>query len=151
MDDELDPRLVAALRDVPSAADGVRDAHIANAVAVADGSATFVYRRFPNRRGWLSSAAAAVVLLAVGTAVGRSTVDRSPTEPAPGTPTTTMPPKTGVGNCRFGEGSWGDVGWTRSVVIDDVPYVFVGRFDAIDILRDDSACTRVTSVDTPPK
>ena len=150
--DELDPRIVAALRDVAPASDDLRDAQIAAALGAGGGSVASDHHVYGNRSPWrrrMSSVAAAVVLLAVGTAYGRSSVHRSPTEPAPGASTTTVPPKTGTGKCVLEGGFWGDVGWTRSVTIAGVPYVFVGRDGAIDILRDDTACTRMTWVEVP--
>ena len=150
MDDELDPRIKAALRAVPPASDELREKQIATALDAIDGSTgrDRLGRGTSSRRQGLTYSAAAVVLLLVGVALGRSSVHPSPTEPAPGTPTTTLPPKTGVGKCVFGEGSWGDVGWRKSVIIEGVPYVFSGRDGAIDIVRDDESCTPIGWVDT---
>ena len=144
--EELDPRIVAAMRDIPPAGDDVREVHIATALGAAGGSSTVGHARTDRRGRWLSAAAAAVVLLAVGTAFGRSTVRPSPTEPAPGAPTTTVPPKTGAGKCEFTAGTLGDVGWVSEADISGVRYLFLSRDRAIDILRDDSSCTRVTSI-----
>lgn len=154
-EDGLDPRIEAAMRDVTPATDELRERHIANALGAADGPATSEDARFDHersgRRGRWMYSAAAVALLVVGVAFGRATAHRSPTEPTPGSPTTTLPPKTGVGKCVFGEGSWGDVGWRQSVIIAGVPYVFTGRDGAIDIVRDDTSCTPITWVDTSGK
>ena len=57
-DQQLDPRIVAALRDLPAASNAVRDAHIAEALAYVSPS---VSRRSPQR--WLAVAAALVVLV----------------------------------------------------------------------------------------
>ena len=57
-DEQLDPRIVAALRDLPAASNAVRDAHIAEALAYVTPS---VARRSPRR--WLAVAAALVVLV----------------------------------------------------------------------------------------
>lgn len=151
MDEEMDPRIEAALRDVAPAPHDVRESHIAAALGVLDGPGALGHGRAVRRGRWMYSAAAAIALLAVGAAFGRATAHRSPTEPMPGAPTTTLPPKTGVGKCVFGEGSWGDVGWRESVVIAGVPYVFSGLDGAIDIVRDDTSCTPITWVDTSGK
>ena len=57
-DEQLDPRIVAALRDLPAASNEIRDAHIAEALAYVSPS---VSRRSPRR--WLAVAAALVVLV----------------------------------------------------------------------------------------
>jgi hypothetical protein len=57
-DEQLDPRIVAALRDLPAASNEIRDAHIAEALAYVSPS---VARRSPRR--WLAVAAALVVLV----------------------------------------------------------------------------------------
>lgn len=67
--DDLDPRIVALLRDVPLSSSEVRDAHITSALAELQvGSA----RKKPL---WLGIAAASVVLLAGGAIAGRITAN----------------------------------------------------------------------------
>ena len=66
-DEQLDPRIVAALRDLPAASNEIRDAHIAEALAYVSPS---VARRSPRR--WLA-VAAALAVFAGGVAVGRGT------------------------------------------------------------------------------
>lgn len=56
--EQLDPRIVAALRDLPAASHEVRDAHIAEALAHVSPA---ISRQFPRR--WLAVAAALVVLV----------------------------------------------------------------------------------------
>ena len=56
--EQLDPRIVAALRDLPAASNEVRDAHIAEALAHVSPS---ISRQSPRR--WLAVAAALVVLV----------------------------------------------------------------------------------------
>ncbi|MEN9792601.1 MAG: hypothetical protein RL330_679 [Actinomycetota bacterium] len=68
-DDDLDPRIVAALRDVPVAGAELREAHISSALSVLD-------RR--GRRASLrlaSVAAAGLVLLGAGFLIGRAAND----------------------------------------------------------------------------
>ena len=57
-DEQLDPRIVEALRDLPASSNEIRDAHIAEALAYVSPS---VARRSPRR--WLAVAAALVVLV----------------------------------------------------------------------------------------
>jgi hypothetical protein len=57
-DEQLDPRIVAALRDFPAASNEIRDAHIAEALTYVSPS---VARRSPRR--WLAVAAALAVLV----------------------------------------------------------------------------------------
>lgn len=56
--EQLDPRIVAALRDLPAASNEVRDAHIAEALAHVSSS---ISRQSPRR--WLAVAAALIVLV----------------------------------------------------------------------------------------
>ena len=75
-DDELDPQVLAALRNVTPASDSLREQHIAAAL----GEIT-VSRKTP-RSAWLSAAAAVVVLLAGATAIlrlGATSTDSSVT------------------------------------------------------------------------
>jgi hypothetical protein len=85
--DDLDPRIVALLRDVPLSSSEVRDAHITGALASIQ---TTSRRAIPL---WLSVAAATVVLVAGGAIAGRISVD-NPVTPTfaseiPGTTVTT--------------------------------------------------------------
>ena len=66
-DQQLDPRIVAALRDLPAASNAVRDAHIAEALAYVSPS---IARTSPRR--WLA-VAAALAVFAGGAAIGRGT------------------------------------------------------------------------------
>ena len=61
-DEQLDPRIVAALRDLPAASNEIRNAHIAEALSHISPS---VSRRSPRRspRRWLAVAAALAVLV----------------------------------------------------------------------------------------
>lgn len=66
-DEQLDPRIVAALRDLPAASNEIRDAHIAEALAYVSPS---IARR--SSRRWLA-VAAALAVFAGGAAIGRGT------------------------------------------------------------------------------
>lgn len=65
---DLDPAIVAALRDVPPADAGIRELHLATALAEVNGTAVRNGSRRATR--WLSVAAAALVLLGVGFITG---------------------------------------------------------------------------------
>jgi hypothetical protein len=62
-DDELDPEVVAALRNVAPASDSLRNQHIAKALAESSPAAS------RSRVKWLSAAAAVIVLLVGGNAL----------------------------------------------------------------------------------
>ena len=64
-DDELDPEVLAALRDVVPASDALRDQHIASALAEISAASS------RSRIKWLSAAAAVIVLLVGATAIIR--------------------------------------------------------------------------------
>ena len=66
-DEQLDPRIVAALRDLSPASNEIRDAHIAEALSHISPS---VSQRSPRR--WLA-VAAALAVFAGGAAIGRGT------------------------------------------------------------------------------
>ena len=113
-DQQLDPRIVAALRDLPAASNAVRDAHIAEALAYVSPS---VSRRSPRR--WLAVAAALVVLIggnALYASLSPSTVSNvSPRNDA----VTTVPIKGSVcGEDLAGYtivGTYSSVGFVREV------------------------------------
>ena len=67
--DDLDPRIVAALRDVPPAGDDLREAHLSAALAVLDRRGRGVAMRLA------SFAAAGLVLLGAGFVAGRADDD----------------------------------------------------------------------------
>jgi len=87
-DDELDPEIVAALRNVAPASDALRDKHIAAALAEISAAGA------RSRTKWLSAAAAVLVLLVGGNALYASL---SPSTDSNVTPrnggVTTMPVK----------------------------------------------------------
>lgn len=85
--DQLPPHIVASLRDVDPASDALRDQHITTAL-----DHLAVNSRSP-RNSWLSVAAASLVLLVGGVALGRLTSDSQGTNIAaasPNTPTTVV-------------------------------------------------------------
>jgi hypothetical protein len=89
-DDELDPEVVAALRNVAPGSDAVRDQHIAAAL----GAISTTSPR--SRVKWLSAAAAVIVLLVGGNALYASLSPSSDTPTvaaAPNNSVTTVPVK----------------------------------------------------------
>jgi hypothetical protein len=61
-DEQLDPRIVAALRDLPAASNEIRDAHIAEALShISPSVSQRSAQRSPRR--WLAVAAALAVLV----------------------------------------------------------------------------------------
>ena len=92
-DDELDPEVLAALRDVAPASDSLRDQHIAAALS----ESSPVSSR--SRVKWLSAAAAIIVLIVGGNALyaALSPSNDTPTvAAAPNNSVTTVPVKGSV-------------------------------------------------------
>lgn len=83
-DDELDPKVVAALRDVAPASDALRDQHINTALAESSPASS------RSRVKWLSAVAAVIVLL-----VGGNTLYASLSSPGD-TPTVAASPNNSV-------------------------------------------------------
>ena len=89
-DDELDPEVVAALRDVAPASDALRNQHIAAALGESSPASSRA------RVKWLSAAAAVIVLLVGGNALYASLSPSSDTPTvaaAPNNSVTTVPVK----------------------------------------------------------
>ena len=83
-DDELDPEVAAALRDVAPATEALRNQHIATALAESSPAAS------RSRVKWLGAAAAVIVLLVGGNALYASL------SPSSGTPTVAAAPNNSV-------------------------------------------------------
>lgn len=117
-DDSLSPEIVAALRDVGPVDASVRDAHIARALDELGATGTTGRRWSP-----VSMAAAAVVALAVGALIGRSTGD-SGTQVRNATPTTTVAPVKASVECadEIGTetfvGEWNENGTSKFLTVD---------------------------------
>ena len=112
-DDELDPQVLAALRNVTPASNSLRERHIAAALSEITAS-----RKTP-RSAWLSAAAAVVVLLAGATAIlrlGATSTDSSVN--APNGAITTVPVK----------------GSTCGA--DLIDYTIVGTYSSADSVRE---------------
>jgi len=112
-DDELDPEVLAALRDVVPASDALRDQHIASALAEISAASS------RSRIKWLSAAAAVIVLLVGGNALYASL--------SPSTDSNVTPRNGGVTTVPV-KGSVCDASLTG--------YTFVGTYSSADSVRE---------------
>jgi len=112
-DDDLDPEIVAALRDVVPASDALRDQHIASALAEISAASS------RSRIKWLSAAAAVIVLLVGGNALYASL--------SPSTDSNVTPRNGGVTTVPV-KGSVCDASLTG--------YTFVGTYSSADSVRE---------------
>ena len=111
-DDELDPEVLAALRDVAPVSDSLREQHIASALA--EMSPAEARSRFTR----LSAAAAVVVLLVGATAIVRLGATSTDSDVAPrNSLITTVPPK-------------------GSKCVELADYTFVGTYSLADSVRE---------------
>jgi hypothetical protein len=146
-DDELDPEVLATLRDIAPASDALRDQHIAAALAEispADGRSRFTR---------LSAAAAVVVLLVGATAIvrlGATSTDSNVTPRNGGV--TTVPVKGSVcGGSLTGYtivGTYSSAGSVREVwsskqglvIVDQSSCAVLGTFTHPDVVANDKIC-----------
>ena len=112
-DDELDPEVLASLRDVVPASDALRDQHIASALAEISAASS------RSRIKWLSAAAAVIVLLVGGNALYASL--------SPSTDSNVTPRNGGVTTVPV-KGSVCDASLTG--------YTFVGTYSSADSVRE---------------
>ena len=112
-DDELDPEVLAALRDVAPASDALRDKHIAAALVEISAASS------RSRIKWLSAAAAVIVLLVGGNALYASL--------SPSTDSNVTPRNGGVTTVPV-KGSVCDASLTG--------YTFVGTYSSADSVRE---------------
>ena len=144
-DDELDPEVLAALRNVAPASDAVRDQHIAAALA---DSAPASSR---SRVKWLGAAAAVIVLLVGGNALyaALSPAGETPTvAAAPNNSVTTVPVKGSLCGADLTDytivGTYSSAGSVREVwsskqdlvVIDQTSCAQLGTFTHPDVASD---------------
>ena len=94
--DQLAPEIIAALRDVPPAGDGVREQQIASALRHLSVETRGL------RRSWFGVAAASLVLVAGGIVAGRATTNSKSTfaSASPGTSPTTAVAKGDLGTSQ---------------------------------------------------
>jgi hypothetical protein len=139
--EEFDPALAKALRDIPPAGAALRDAHIAAALAEMNPSV----RRAPGRLRILTGVAAAAVVALGGAAFVAQQDDVS--RPALNGVVTTLPPKTGA-LCAdtFSEIS-GESEHSESITHQDTEYALFFRDGAVDVYRATPPCTSVSTLD----
>ena len=146
-DDELDPLVLAALRDVVPASDSLREQHIA--AALAEISPAEARSRFT----WLSAAAAVVVLLVGATAIVRlgATSTDSNVTPRNGA-ITTVPVKGSACGAELVDytivGTYSSAGSVREVwssaqnlvVVDQASCAQLGTFTHPEVVASDKVC-----------
>ena len=146
-DDELDPKVLAALRDVAPASDSLRDQHIAAALAEISAAGA------RSRTKWLSAAAAVLVLLVGGNALYASL---SPSTDSNVTPrnggVTTMPVKGSTCGASLADytivGTYSSAGSVREVwssaqnlvVVDQSSCAALGTFTHPVTAANERAC-----------
>jgi hypothetical protein len=136
-DDELDPEVLAALRDIAPAPDALRDQHIAAALAESSPASS------RSRVRWLSAVAAVIVLIVGGNALYAALSPSSDTPTvaaAPNNSVTTVPVKGSVCGADLADytivGTYSSVGSVREVwssalnlvVVDQTSCAVLGTF-----------------------
>ena len=146
-DDELDPEVVAALRDVAPASEALRNQHIAAALA---DSAPASSR---SRIKWLGAAAAVIVLLVGGNALYASLSPSTDSNVTPGNGgVTTVPIKGSVCAANLTDytivGTYSAAGSVREVwsskqdlvVLDQTSCAPLGTFTHPDVIANEKTC-----------
>lgn len=147
-DDDLDPEVLAALRDVAPPSDALRDQHIATALAESSPMSS------RSRTKWLSAAAAVIVLLVGGNALypSLSPATDSNVTPRNGVGTATVPVKgSACGASLTGYtfvGTYSSAGsvpevWSSKqdlVVVDQTSCAQLGTFTHPDVVASDKVC-----------
>jgi hypothetical protein len=138
--EELDPALANALRDIPPAGAALRDAHIAAALAEMAPS-----RRSATHRMRILTSVAAATVLAVG---GLSFANRDSNSPgmADGTETT-RPPKTGASCADTFSGLSTKAEHSESITHQGAEYALFFRDGAVDVYVATPPCTSVGTLD----
>ena len=136
-DDELDPEVLAALRDIAPAPDALRDQHIAAALAESSPASS------RSRVRWLSAVAAVIVLIVGGNALYAALSPSSDTPTvaaAPNNSVTTVPVKGSVCGADLADytivGTYSSAGSVREVwssalnlvVVDQTSCAVLGTF-----------------------
>ena len=147
-DDELDPEILAALRDIAPASDSLRNQHIAAALAASAPASS------RSRVKWLSAAAAVIVLLVGGNALYASLSPSTDSNVTPrnGVVTTTVPVKGSVCGADLADytfvGAYSTAGSVREVwsskqdlvVVDQTSCAQLGTFTHPDVVASDKVC-----------
>ena len=147
-DDELDPEVMAALRDIAPASGALRDKHIAAALAEISAAGA------RSRTKWLSAAAAVLVLLVGGNALYASLSPSTDSNVTPrnGIVTTTVPVKGSVCGADLADytfvGAYSTAGSVREVwssaqnlvVVDQASCAQLGTFTHSVTAANEKAC-----------
>ena len=148
-DDDLDPEVVAALRDIAPASDSLRNQHIAAALGEISPASS------RSRAKWLSAAAAIIVLLVGGNALYASLSPSSDTPTvaaAPNNSVTAVPVKgSACGVSLTGYtivGTYSSAGSVREVwsskqdlvVLDQTSCAPLGTFTHPDVIANEKTC-----------
>jgi len=150
-DEQLDPRIVAALRDLPAASNEIRDAHIAEALShVSPSVSQRSAQRSPRR--WLAVAAALAVLVG-GNALYASLSPSTDSTVSPrNSAVTTMPAKGSVCDAGLADytivGTYSSAGsvrevWTSKqnlVVVDQTSCALLGTITHPAIVASNNGC-----------
>jgi hypothetical protein len=140
-DNELNPEIEAALRDVPAADPSLRDQHIAAALGGLAPAAT------TKRRNLFAAAAAVLVLAGAGFAVSQNSGDTPPAVAAD-TTVTSVPKASSNPSCaeEF-SGLWGDSGSLGSFERLGVTYEMIQRKGVLSLYFAKEPCTKVGDID----
>ena len=148
-DDELDPEVLAALRNVAPASDAVRNQHIAAALAESSPASS------RSRVRWLSAVAAVIVLIVGGNALYAALSPSSDTPTvaaAPNNSVTTVPVKGSVCGADLADytivGTYSSAGSVREVwssalnlvVVDPTSCAVLGTFTHSVTAANEKAC-----------
>ena len=147
-DDDLDPEVVAALRDIAPASDSLRNQHIAAALGEISPAAS------RSRVKWLGAAAAVIVLLVSGNALYASLSPSTDSNVTPQTGAVTTVPVKGstcgasltgyiIVGTYSSDGSVREV-WSSKqdlVVVDQTSCAQLGTFAHPDVVASDKVCT----------
>jgi hypothetical protein len=149
-DDDLDPEVVAALREIAPASDALRDKHIAAALAASAPASS------RSRVKWLSAAAAVIVLLVGGNALYAALSPSGETPTIAATPnnsaTTLVPVKGSACSASLTDytivGTYLSAGSVREVwsskqdlvVVDQTSCAQLGTFTHPDVVANDKVC-----------
>jgi len=141
-DEQLDPRIVAALRDIPAASNEIRDAHIAEALShISPSVSQRSAQRSPRR--WLAVAAALAVLVG-GNALYASLSPSTDSTVSPrNSAVTTVPTKGSV--CDAGLAGYTIVGTYSSV--GSVREVWTSKQNLVVV--DQTSCAQLGTITHP--
>lgn len=139
--DDLDPTLAQAMRDIPPVDEAMRETHIAAAIEQASTS-TFTYAAASSRRSLgrsVAVAAAAIVIFLGSFALGRTTAS-DPVAPIVTAPSTTIP-KTALPTCT--DQFDGDAELVHTYEVNDVEFAVVNA-NGETIILETRSCSYIT-------